>query len=72
MRMTALIVGLLLLIAGALIASGTYTYTQDKEVLKIGDASLSVKQEKTLPKGLGYGLLAAGAAALALAATSKK
>ena len=72
MRIPALIIGLLLLIAGGLITAGSFTYHQDKELLKIGDASLTVSQEKPLPKRLGYGLLAAGAAALVLAAASKK
>ncbi len=72
MRMPALIIGILLLVAGALVLSGTFKYTDDKEVLKIGDASLTVQQEKSPPNNLGYGLLAIGAVALVFAAAGKK
>ena len=72
MRMPAIIIGILLLVAGALTLSGTFKYTDNKEVLKIGDASLTVQQEKSPPKGLGYGLLAVGAIAMVLGATGKK
>ena len=72
MRMPALIVGILLLIASALVLSGTFTYNDNKEVLKIGDASLTMQEKKSPPKEWGYGLLAVGALALVIAATSKK
>jgi len=68
MRMGMIIAGLLFVILGAAAFMGKLDFTQDKEVLKVGDLSATVQQEKTVPQWaggagvlLGLGLLAAGA-----------
>lgn len=72
MRVPALVVGILLLIAGGLISAGMFSFTDTKEVLKIGDASLKVSQQKTPDRTLGYVLLGVGALVTVAGALSKK
>lgn len=72
MRTPALIVGILLLVFGGLISAGMFSFTDTKEVLKIGDASLKVTQEKTPDRTLGYVLLGVGALVTVVGAVSKK
>jgi hypothetical protein len=72
MRIPALVIGLLLLIAGGLVATGMFSFTDTKEVLRIGDASLKVSQEKKPDRTLGYVLLAVGAAVTVAGAMAKK
>jgi hypothetical protein len=72
MRIPALVIGLLLLIAGGLVVAGMFSFTDTKEVLRIGDASLKVSQEKKPDRTLGYVLLAVGAAVTVAGAMAKK
>ncbi|MEO7324093.1 MAG: hypothetical protein ABIW82_04615 [Dokdonella sp.] len=68
MRMGFIIAGIILIAVGAAAFTGNLNFTQDKEVVKIGGLSASVKQDKTVPQWaggagvlIGLGLLAAGA-----------
>ena len=68
MRMGLIIAGILVFAVGAAAFTGNLNFTKDKEVLKIGEFSATVKQEKTVPQWLGgigalvgLGLVAAGA-----------
>lgn len=68
MRMGFIIAGILLIAIGAAAFTGNINFTQDKEVVKIGGLSASVKEDKTVPQWaggvgvlVGLGLLAAGA-----------
>ncbi|MFA7321722.1 MAG: hypothetical protein WC000_09695 [Dokdonella sp.] len=68
MRAGLIIAGILLIAIGAAAFTGNLNFTKDKEVLKIGEFSASVKQEKSVPQWLGgigalvgLGLVAAGA-----------
>jgi hypothetical protein len=72
MRTPALIIGILLLIAGGLVSAGMFSFSDTKEVLKVGDASLSVTQQKTPDRTLGYVLLAVGAVVTVVGAMAKK
>lgn len=68
MRMGLIIVGILLIAVGAAAFTGNLNFTENKEVLKVGEFSATVKQEKTVPQWLGgagalvgLGLVVAGA-----------
>ena len=49
-----------------------FRFTDTREVLRIGDASLKVSKEKTPDRTLGYVLLAVGAAVTVVGAMAKK
>ena len=68
----ALILGVLLLIAGGLVASGMFSYQDKEEVLRVGDASLSVTKDKKPDRNLGYGLLVLGAVLTVVGLVVKK
>jgi hypothetical protein len=72
MRTPALILGILLLVAGGLISAGMFSFTDTKEVLKIGDASLKVSKEKKPDQTLGFVLLGLGAVVTVVGAMAKK
>lgn len=72
MRTFALVLGLLLLVAGGLVSAGLFSFTDTREVLKIGDASLKVSKQKKPDRSLGYVLLGAGAVVIAIGAAAKK
>ncbi|HQV73821.1 MAG: hypothetical protein WAR01_05655 [Dokdonella sp.] len=66
--MGLIIAGILLIAVGAAAFTGNLNFTKDKQVLKIGELSASVQQEKSVPQWLGglgalvgLGLVAAGA-----------
>lgn len=68
MRSGLIIVGILLVALGIAAFLGKLDFTRDKEVLKVGDLSATVQQEKTVPQWaggvgvlVGLGLIAAGA-----------
>lgn len=68
MRMGLIIAGILLIAIGAAAFTGNLNFTENKEVLKVGEFSATVKQEKTVPQWLGgagallgLGLVVAGA-----------
>ncbi len=68
MRIGFIIAGILFIAVGAAAFTGNLDFTQDKEVLKIGELSATVQEEKTVPQWaggagvlIGLGLLVAGA-----------
>ncbi len=68
MRMGLIIAGILLIAVGVAAFTGNLNFTENKEVLKVGEFSATVKQEKSVPEWLGglgalvgLGLVAAGA-----------
>ena len=68
MRMGLIIAGILLIVVGVAAFTGNLNFTEDKEVLKLGDLSATVEKERTVPQWLGgagvlvgLGLVAAGA-----------
>ena len=68
MRLGMIIIGILVAALGFAAFSGQLDFTRNKEVLKIGDLSATVKEEKTIPQWaggvgvlVGLGLIAAGA-----------
>ena len=68
MRIGLILAGIILAAAGFAAFTGNLNFNQDKEVVKIGGLSASVKQEKTVPQWLcglgvlvGLGLVVAGA-----------
>ena len=68
MRMGLIIVGIIFAALGIAGYLGKLNFNQDKEVLKVGDLSATVEQEKTVPQWIGgiavlvgAGLVVAGA-----------
>lgn len=68
MRGTLIVIGLILIVAGAAVWSGKLTYPHDREVIKVGDLSATVNEDRAVPQWiggiaalLGIGLVAAGA-----------
>lgn len=62
MRSGFILSGILLIALGAAAFMGKLDFTHDKEVVKIGGLSASVKEEKTLPQWLGVVGIAVGLA----------
>lgn len=69
MRTGFILAGLILVAVGAAAFFGKLNFTQDKQVLKVGDFSATVKEQKTVPQWLGgigvlvgLGLIVVGAA----------
>ena len=68
MRMGLIIVGIIVAALGTAAFTGQLNFNKDKEVLKIGDLSATVQEEKTVPQWaggvavlVGVGLVVAGA-----------
>ncbi len=68
MRIGLILAGLILAAVGIAAITGELNFTQDREVVKIGGLSATVKEEKSVPQWLGglgvlagLGLVVAGA-----------
>jgi hypothetical protein len=68
MRIALVLAGIVLAAVGLAAFTGQFHFTQDKEVVKIGGLSASVKQERSVPQWIGgvavlvgLGLIGAGA-----------
>lgn len=68
MRIGLIIGGLILTLLGLAAASGKLEYTRDREVVKIGELSAKVEEDRRLPQWIGgigivvgIGLIAMGA-----------
>jgi hypothetical protein len=68
MRIGLILAGLILAAVGIAAFTGQLNFTEDKEVVKIGGLSASVKQERSVPQWIGglgvlvgLGLVVAGA-----------
>jgi len=53
MRIGLIVAGIILAAVGFFAYTGRMNFNQDKEVLKVGDLSATVKQEKTVPQWIG-------------------
>lgn len=53
MRMGLIIAGIIIAALGIAAFTGKLNFSKDKEVLKIGDLSATVQEEKTVPQWLG-------------------
>lgn len=72
MRTPALVIGILLLIAGGLVVAGVIDFTRQETVAEIGPVELSTETRETAPPVLGWVLLGAGAVAVVAGVISKK
>ena len=72
MKTTAIIIGLLLLIVGALISLGVVSYPDSKTLFSIGDSAVTVATDKTPSRTVGYVLLIIGGVVTAAAAATRK
>lgn len=72
MRIPAIIVGALLLIAGGLVASGLFKFEKTENVVDLGPVEINRVEEKKVPLNAGYILLGIGALVLVAGAVSKK
>lgn len=61
MQKIVLVVGIVCLLAGGLLATGAISVPNEKALVSVGDASLSVETREQAPPALGWGLLVAGA-----------
>jgi len=58
MRMGLIIAGIIIAALGIAAFTGKLNFNKDKEVLKIGDLSATVQEEKTVPQWIGgFGVL---------------
>jgi len=71
MRIGLILAGIILAAIGVAAFTGSINFTQDKEVVKIGGLSASVKQEKTVPQWLGGIGVLVGLGLVVLGATRK-
>lgn len=53
MRIGLILAGLILAAVGVAAFTGNFNFTQNKEVVKIGGLSASVKEDKTVPQWIG-------------------
>lgn len=72
MKNVTLLVGVLLLIAGGVVASGVVKWQETEKVVDIGPLEINKTEEKTPPANLGVVLLGAGALAVVVGAMMKK
>ena len=72
MRITALLIGFALLVAGALIAAGVISFNQQETVAKLGPLELTATEQKKPAPLVGYILLGAGALTLAFGFAARK
>jgi uncharacterized membrane protein YidH (DUF202 family) len=64
MRIGLIVAGLIIAGLGIAATMGKFQYTQNKEVLRLGDFSAKVQQEQTVPQWLGIGAIVVGGALL--------
>lgn len=72
MRIPALVIGLLLLIAGGLISAGVISFEKEETVAKLGPLEMTTTEQKKPAPVIGYVLLGAGALALVVGLVSKR
>jgi hypothetical protein len=72
MRNFALVIGVLLLVAGGLISAGVLSFDKEETVAKLGSIEITATETKKPTPTVGYGLLGAGVLALVIGALAKK
>ena len=71
MRIGFILAGIVLIAVGVAAYTGSFNFTQDKEVVKIGGLSASVKEEKSVPQWAGIIGVLAGLGLVVVGATRK-
>lgn len=71
MRMGLIVAGILIAAFGIAAFLGKLNFNRDKEVLKVGDLSATVQEEKTIPQWLG-GVAVLVGAGLVVAGSMRK
>ena len=72
MRVPALLIGVILLVAGGLIVGGVIEWESTEKVADIGPIQINKTETKSPPSNLGWILLGAGAVAVVAGALMKK
>ena len=72
MRMPALLIGVILLVAGGLVLGGIFKWESTEKVADIGPIQINKTETKSPPSNLGWILLGAGAVAVVAGALMKK
>jgi hypothetical protein len=72
MRIGLIVAGLILVTLGGLVAMGKLDYTRDREVLKLGELSAKVEEQRSVPEWVGGVGIVVGVGLLALGATRKR
>jgi hypothetical protein len=72
MRIPALIIGFILLVSGALIAFGAFSFTKQETVAKLGPLELTATEQKKPAPLIGYVLFGAGALVLVIGFAARK
>ena len=72
MRTPALILGVVLLVAGGLIAAGVFKWEETETVADIGPIQIEKTETKSPPLNLGWLLMGAGTVAVVAGALMKK
>lgn len=72
MRTPLIVIGILLLIAGGLIAGGVFKFQTKETVADIGPIEISKTDTKTPPINLGWILLGAGALSVVVGFATKR
>ena len=72
MRVPALLIGVILLVAGGLVVAGVFKWETTEKVADIGPIQINKTETKSPPSNLGWILLGAGAVAVVAGALMKK
>ena len=72
MRVPALLIGVILLVAGGLVVAGVFKWETTEKVADIGPIQINKTETKSPPSNLGWILLGAGAVAVVAGAMMKK
>ena len=72
MRVPALLIGVILLVAGGLVLGGVFKWESTEKVADIGPIQINKTETKSPPSNLGWILLGAGAVAVVAGALMKK
>ena len=72
MRVPALLIGVILLVAGGLVLGGIFKWESTEKVADIGPIQINKTETKSPPSNLGWILLGAGAVAVVAGALMTK
>jgi len=72
MRTPALIIGILLIVAGGLISAGVFSFNKEETVAKLGPLEVTATHQKKPAPMIGYILLGAGGLLVVIGLVAKK
>ena len=72
MRVPALLIGVILLVAGGLVLGGIFKWESTEKVADIGPIQINKTETRSPPSNLGWVLLGAGAVVVVAGALMKK